>query len=119
MAELRKYAGACHCGEVRYEVTSDLKQVTMCNCSICSKRGLLLTFVAPEQFTLLSGEDVLSDYQFNKKHVHHLFCPACGVESFAKGTAPDGRTMYAVNVRCLDGVDLSTLTLSPFDGKSL
>jgi hypothetical protein len=43
----------------------------------------------------------------------------CGVGSFSRGTAPNGSDMVAINVRCLDGVDVSTLTLTPFDGKSL
>lgn len=112
------YTGGCHCGKTRYEATTELKTIVSCNCSICEKRGLLLTFVPPEQFKLVSGENTLSDYLFNKKVIHHLFCPDCGVESFARGTSPDGKTMYAVNVRCLDGIDLKALTLTPFDGRS-
>jgi hypothetical protein len=119
MAEAKTYGGGCHCGKVRYEVTTDLGRVISCNCSICSRKGLLLVFVKPEEFTLRTGQEELTDYQFNKKRVHHLFCPACGVQSFATGALPDGRPAYAVNIRCLDDVDVSTLTLTPFDGKSL
>jgi hypothetical protein len=57
--------------------------------------------------------------QFNKKIVHHLFCSRCGVGSFARGTGPDGSAMIAVNVRCLDDVDLAALSPMSFDGKSL
>ncbi len=71
------------------------------------------------QFSLASGEHVLTDYQFNRKTIHHLFCSACGVESFARGTAPNGAEMVALNVRWLDGVKISELTLTPFDGRSL
>ena len=119
MAETKTYAGGCHCGKVRFEVKTDVSRVLACNCSICSKAGWLLAFAPVEQFTLLSGEDVLSDYQFGKKRAHHLFCAGCGVRSFSRGKAPDGREMYAVNVRCLDGVDVDALTITPFDGKSL
>jgi hypothetical protein len=59
------------------------------------KRGGLLTFVPAAKFTLISGEDDLTDYQFNKKIVHHLFCHTCGVGSFAKGRAPDGTDFVA------------------------
>ena len=71
-----------------------------------------------EKFSLVSGESELVDYQFNKHVVHHLFCARCAVESFARGQMPDGTPMVAINVRCLDGVDISELTLTPFDGRS-
>ena len=106
-------------GAVRYEVSGSLDKVISCNCSICEKRGLLLIFAAPDQFKLLSGADKLADYQFNKKIIHHQFCATCGVESFARGTAPGAGEMVAVNVRCLDGIDLGALTLTPYDGKKL
>ncbi len=115
----RVYQGGCHCGKVRYEVTADLDRVMACNCSICAKRGSILAFAAEPQFKLLSGEDALTDYQFNKRIIHHLFCGTCGVAAFARGTAPNGQPMVAINVRCLDDVDVSTLTITPFDGKSL
>jgi hypothetical protein len=54
---------------VRYEVEANLARVMSCNCSICQKRGALLTFVPAAKFTLISGEDDLTDYQFNKKIV--------------------------------------------------
>jgi len=119
MADVQTYKGSCHCGNVRYEVSTELKTAMQCNCSICSRAGYLLTFVAPEQFKLQKGEDKLTDYQFNKKNIHHVFCSNCGIHSFGRGTGPGGKPMYAVNVRCLEGVDVGDLTITPFDGKSM
>lgn len=114
------HSGGCHCGKVRYQVELDLSQpVITCNCSICSKTGTMLAFVPAERFSLESGEDQLTDYQFNKKVIHHLFCKTCGIRSFGRGVGPDGSEMAAVNVRCLDGVDLETLQTHPYDGKSV
>lgn len=118
MSESTKYSGGCHCGAVRYEVEMSLDPVISCNCSICRKRGLLLAFVPAEKFTLSSGSDRLTDYQFNRKVIHHLFCATCGVSSFARGRGPDGAETVAVNVRCLDGVDLDSLNIRKFDGAS-
>ena len=118
MAETKTYQGSCHCGDVRYEVTTDLAQVISCNCSICTKHGLLWSFTTPERFVLHSGRERLREYQFNKHVIHHLSCKTCGVESFARGKGPDGSDMAALNVRCLDGIELSELTLTPFDGRS-
>ena len=114
-----KYRGSCHCGQVAFEVEGDIPEVMSCNCSICQKRGSLLAFVPQSQFRLLAGDDVLTDYQFNKKVIHHLFCATCGVASFAQGEKPGGGPMVAVNVRCLDGVDAASLKPRLFDGKNL
>lgn len=119
MATAQTYTGGCHCGRVRYQVTTDPSQAIACNCSKCAKHGLWLTFVTPEHFKLQSGDDALADYQFNRHVIHHLFCRTCGVESFARGGTPDGKEMVAINVRCLDGVDIATLAPNPFDGRSL
>jgi hypothetical protein len=103
---------------VRFEVETDLAQVVSCNCSICRKHGLLLTFVPAARFKLVSGEADLVAYRFNTMRIAHQFCRGCGVEPFGEGSAPDGTSMRAVNVRCLDDIDLDALTLTPFDGKN-
>ena len=119
MGEAKSYQGGCHCGKVRYQAKVDLESpVISCNCSMCGRSGTMLTFVPASQFTLLSGEDSLTDYQFNKNVIHHLFCKVCGVKSFARGKNKDGSDMVAINARCLDGVDLQSLKVHQFDGKS-
>ena len=119
MPDMQTYRGGCHCGRVRYEVETNLETVFSCNCSICQKRGYLLNPVPRAQFKLLSGEQEQTDYQFNKKIIHHRFCRTCGISSFSTGTGPDKSEMVAVNVRCLDDVDIDALTVTSFDGKSL
>ena len=110
--------GGCHCGAVRYRVELDLGQsVISCNCSMCGRSGTLLAFVPASAFTLERGAEQLSDYQFNRKVIHHFFCKTCGIKSFARGEGPQG-PMAAVNVRCLDDVDLDALKVQRFDGKS-
>jgi hypothetical protein len=118
MEMAKTYTGGCHCGKVRYEVTTDLGYVMDCNCSICSKKGHVLTFVPSAAFKLLSGEGSLNDYQFNKHVIHHTFCSTCGISSFGSGKKPDGTQMYSINVRCLEGVDIGALDVQHFDGKS-
>ena len=118
MPELQTHQGACHCGAVRYMAETDVAQVIECNCSICSKHGLLISFVPEDKFTLASGAGNLKEYLFNTHKIRHQFCQTCGTEPFAYGTAPDGKKMVALNVRCLDGVDIASLTKMPFDGRS-
>src|SRR5215469_2665225 len=108
--------GGCHCGRVRFRATGDLAQTIICNCSICTKKGFLHLIVAPEQFELLSGADDLAIYQFNTKTAKHTFCRVCGIHAFyVPRSDPD---KIDVNVRCLDGVDLASLSPKSFDGRN-
>jgi hypothetical protein len=89
MPEPKTYTGGCHCGMVRFECTADLAVVIACNCSICTKKGLHFTFVAPESFQLRAGEDNLREYLFNKHAICHQLCIDCGVDVFARGSLAD------------------------------
>lgn len=119
MSEMKTYGGGCHCGKVRYEAKLDLgKPVISCNCSMCGRVGSLLAFIPATDFKLLSGEDSLTDYQFNKHVIHHVFCKVCGIKSFARGKGRDGSDTIAINARCVDGVELGSLNVTAYDGKS-
>lgn len=79
----------------------------------------MLAFVPEDAFTLKTGEGNLTDYRFKSNVIAHLFCKTCGIKPFARGVKPDGSPTVAVNVRCLDDVDLGSLKTHAFDGKSL
>jgi hypothetical protein len=112
------HEGSCHCGAVAYEVDVDLDGLIECNCSHCYRKGLVLTFVAPDAFRLKQGEDVQSDYRFNTHNIRHQFCRTCGVQAFARGKAPDGSPMVAVNIRTLTDVEPFSWTAKRVDGRS-
>ena len=57
-------------------------------------------------------------YQFNTHKISHLFCETCGIQSFGRGAAPNGQQMVAINVRCLDDVDVFALKPQQVDGKA-
>lgn len=114
----KAYQGGCQCGAVRFKVEADLDHTIICNCSRCQPLGLILTFAPESAFDLEKGEGSLSEYRFNTHKIAHLFCAACGVESFAKAAGPDGTPTMAINARCLDGVDPATLNSKHVDGAS-
>jgi hypothetical protein len=114
------YSGGCQCGNVRYEVQMEIGEVLACNCSRCGRLGLLLAFAPATQFKLLSGETDLTKFEFNKHMIQHQFCSTCGVQSFAIGTHPKtGAKLAAINVRCVDGVDVEILKVKNVDGRRL
>jgi hypothetical protein len=113
---LKTYEGGCHCGRIRFRVKADLSTVAECNCSICTKKGILHLIVPPEQFELLSGADDLVSYRFNTGTAEHRFCRVCGIHPFyVPRSDPD---KIDVNARCLDGVDPRALAPGFFDGQN-
>ena len=118
MPDLRTFTGGCHCGMVRFECTSDLAMVTACNCSICTKKGLHFTFVPPASFQLRAGVELLKEYLFNKHAIRHQLCSDCGVDVFARGTKRDGSEVVALNVSCIDGIELAKVAMTPIDGRN-
>ena len=114
---LQTYEGGCHCGQVRIRVQADLAQISECNCSICTKKGILHLVVPLDQFTLLQGQDALTTYQFGTNVAKHTFCRHCGIHAFyVPRSDPD---KVSVNARCLDGIDAAALHASRcFDGRN-
>ncbi|MGB9429086.1 MAG: GFA family protein [Gammaproteobacteria bacterium] len=113
------YQGSCHCGKARYEVEGEIGELAECNCSICSRRGHLLWFVQRDQLHLKTPESDLATYTFNKHRIRHRFCATCGCGTYGEVTDPEGNKMAAINVRCLEGVDIAVFKIKHFDGRSL
>lgn len=112
------YRGSCHCGRVAYEVEGEIGQALACNCSICSRRGSLLWFVPRERLRLVTPEEDAATYTFHQHVIKHRFCAHCGIHPFGEGTDPNGNAMAAVNLRCIEGLDLDKIPVTHFDGRS-
>ena len=118
----RTYRGSCHCGAVRFEADLDLTQPTYrCNCSICRRTRFWPAVAREDGFRLLSGQEVLTQYLFNKRRNEHWFCRVCGVRAFGVGTETPIGKMVGVNVGCLTDVsdeELSCLPVIYVDGRN-
>jgi hypothetical protein len=113
-----RYHGSCHCGRIAYDVEGELTQVIERNCSHCSRKGFLFWFMPREQLTLITPESDISRYTFNKHMIQHQFYPDCGCAPVSFGTGNDGNAITALNVRCLENVDVADLKRVQFDGRN-
>jgi len=113
-----RYRGSCHCGQVAFEVEGTLAGAMACNCSMCQRKGSLLWFVPRQQFTLSTPDANAGTYLFNKHVIRHRFCRTCGIHAYAEGQDAKGNAMAAINVRCLEGIDLEAVPVTHFDGRS-
>ena len=114
-----KYLGSCHCGRIRFEVEGELTGAMACNCSICQRKGSLMWFVPRGSLRLLTPDENAGTYTFNKHAIKHRFCASCGMHPYGEGKTPSGEAMAAINIRCLEGVDLPSIPVTHFDGRSL
>jgi hypothetical protein len=113
-----QYRGSCHCGKVAYEVEGEIKEAIACNCSMCMRRGSLLTFTPRDKFKLLRGEGDLTTYTFNKHIIQHRFCKHCGIQSFAWGKDRGGNDIAAINIRCLEDFEFEKVPVKNVNGKA-
>ena len=113
------YAGGCHCGAVRFEARLDLGAGgSMCNCTVCTKIATVGMIVPPSAFTLVSGADSLSTYEWGPKISRRKFCTHCGVHCFGFGHLDVlGGDYVSVNLNCLDNFDRGQITIGHWDGR--
>ncbi len=110
----QRFEGSCHCKAIAFELEADLTYLVDCNCSVCRRKGALWHGATDAQLTITQGEDALSAYQFLTKTATHYFCKTCGVHPFVRPRL--NPKAWAVNIRCIDEVDLASLPVIPFDG---
>ena len=115
MIELRE--GGCHCDRVRFRARIDLDRLSECNCSICTKKGILHLPTDPADFELLKGKSALTVYTFETGMAQHTFCSHCGIHPFYNPrTDPEN---YSVNAHCLDDYDPDAMRSQRlFEGKN-
>ena len=115
----------CHCGAVEIEVNlkDGLTNLKRCNCSMCKRKGAIMSMVKNEDFKIVKGEDKLKLYQFHSKVAKHYFCSNCGI--YTHHNQRSNPSMTGFNVGCIDDIDtlkLKNITINdgqnhPLDNK--
>jgi hypothetical protein len=122
------YSGSCHCGRVRFEVDAQIDHVRSCDCSICKRRGALTFRVPKESVRLLTPWEELTLYQWGTRTAQDFFCPVCGILPFRRPSDPTKQERaegvrsfdgWAVNVRCLEGIDVDSLPVKKIEGSRI
>ncbi len=111
------HSGSCHCGNIKFTIESEISKLTTCDCSLCVKKNALMTKVHDSAFNLISGEESLSEYQWNMKIARHYFCKKCGIYTFhRKRSDPQ---YFGVNIFCLDNFDKSGVPTRATEGENM
>jgi hypothetical protein len=111
------HKGSCHCGAIQFEVEGELNSGFICDCSLCRRKGAIMTRLPKEQFRLLKGEGDLTTYEWNTRIAKHYFCKHCGIYTHHQPrTVPD---MMGVNLGCIDEIDARALPIQKGEGSKL
>ncbi|KAI1368153.1 glutathione-dependent formaldehyde-activating, GFA [Xylaria arbuscula] len=124
----KKYSANCHCGLVRFSVTTPdvaLQKIVSCNCSICTKNGYLFVYPRREDVVFVSAEAEaeMTSYRFGNGKKAHKFCPRCGTSvliDFSEAEREVERAVTAVNIRTFVDIEeiMEDLQLKSVDGKN-
>ena len=104
----------CHCGaiEAEIDISENLEKVLRCNCSLCKRKGAIMSMVKNEAFRIIKGEGKLKLYQFHTKVAKHYFCSICGI--YTHHNPRSNPSMTGFNLGCIDEID--TFGLKSNDG---
>ena len=112
-----KHTGSCHCKAVTFDVEVDATNGSRCNCSICTKLGIIGAIVKPEAL-VVRGEEHCATYRWGGMTATRYFCKHCGVTCFLRGHLDVlGGDYVSVSLDALDDIDPSEVTVAYFDGR--
>ena len=109
----------CHCGAIEAEINilAKLEKFFRCNCSICKRKGTVMSMVQNEEFKIIKGEDKLTLYQFHTNVAKHYFCSICGIYTHHHPRINPAITAF--NIGCLEDIDsLSLENVSIINGRN-
>ena len=118
---MQTHHGSCHCGNIGFEMETDVSRVATCNCSFCVRRGAILHSVRSANFRILQGAPGEPDgaKTYGSGIFLHHFCPNCGIQCFTRVVGGRFHGYVNVNIGCFDPSLIEGLTPFEFDGASL
>ena len=103
---MKKMKLTCHCDQVEAEIniSEKLDKKLRCNCSICKRKGAIMSIVENKNFKIVKGADKLKLYQFHTKVAKHYFCSNCGIYTHHYQRRDPKKC--GINIGCLDNFDI-------------
>ena len=108
----------CHCGAIEAEINIDsFEKIIRCNCSICKRKGAIMSIVKNDDFKIIKGKEKLKVYKFHSKVANHYFCGNCGI--YTHHNPRINPKMTGFNLGCVDEIDIFQLeNIIVNDGKN-
>ena len=104
----------CHCGQIEAEIKiENFSKILRCNCSICKRKGAIMSMVKNEDFKITKGKDKLKLYQFHTNVAKHFFCLNCGI--YTHHNPRSNPSMTGFNLGCIDELDTFKLNDIPIN----
>ena len=98
----------CHCGSFEAKINIEkIDKILKCNCSICKRKGAVMSMVKNEDFKITKGKDKLILYKFHSKIAKHFFCSICGI--YTHHNPRSNPAMTGFNLGCLDEINTFNL----------
>ena len=113
------YLSSCHCDKVRFKInTSSIPEgLYKCNCSLCTKRSIIMKPVTENSFLSIKGRESLNLYQWNKNIDEHYFRQNCGI--YTHHRLRKDLSQISLNFACLNIAEtISLLSVGIADGKN-
>ena len=113
---MKEYFGGCHCGEIKFKFCSnEAVEIWKCNCSICEMLDYEHLFIGHDDFKIIKGSELITEYSFGTKKAKHFFCKDCGIKSFYQPLShPDS---FSINLKCVEEPP-EIKNMVYFDGKN-
>tara|TARA_B100000900_G_scaffold338044_1_gene300086 strand:+ start:577 stop:948 length:372 start_codon:yes stop_codon:yes gene_type:complete len=96
----------CHCEKVELEIDlqeEGFKKLMRCNCSLCKRKGAVMSPIEKDKVKILKGQENLKIYQYHTKVAEHYFCSICGI--YTHHIMRSNPKMAGINVACIEGVN--------------
>ena len=110
--------GTCHCGRVSVTLPRRPDQVTLCNCSLCTKTGFRGVYFASDELAIEGEFHSYVRGDIKEPYLATHRCAHCGTVTHWTPLSEPPHERMGVNARLIDPALLEGLPVQHIDGAS-